>query len=366
MKRLKHPALLLGAALLMAVMLTAIFVGPALAGTHSGVDFAWHGPLNPEAFKKQGVEFVVRYLAGGKGGGKELTKTEADMWSKAGVGVVLVWETYASRATRGYDAGYYDASIAFPQAESLGMPDGKPVYFAVDVDTSGASVDAYFRGVYDWLRKNSSDGQATSRIGIYGGYDPVKHIMRAGYAKYGWQTRAWMYGRGWLPNVMQQHAFGVYIDGVETDVNRVPLDEYGQWTSTRVHSGTEQVDKSARDAAADQKAADESEEKATTTTENKATETTDATATATAPEAETADGKVIEGKVDNKVADEAAEAKTTGTAEADATATATDEKAGDQAAAEKTASSTGIETITSDGRTASGKMIVTHWAGPKK
>lgn len=235
MKKLKLTLAVFSAMLLMAVLLAAFSAAPASAGTlHKGVDFAWHGALDPEAFKAEGVEFVVRYLAGNQYPDKELSQAEADMWSAAGIQVVLVWETTAGRALEGYEAGYKDASMAFPQAHSLGMPEDKPIYFAVDVDTDGPSVRDYFQGVYDWARTNFPDGMATPRIGIYGGYAPVKWIRDAGYAAYGWQTVAWMKGRGWLDNVMQQHTIEVEMAGTNVDLNRVAHEDYGGWISTRV------------------------------------------------------------------------------------------------------------------------------------
>lgn len=240
MKKLKLTLAALCAMLLMAVLLAAFTAAPVSADTiRKGVDFSWHGTLDPEAFKAEGVEFVVRYLAGGQYPEKELTQEEADMWSAAGIQVVVVWETTAGRALEGYEAGYEDASIAFPQAHSLGMPEDKPVYFAVDVDTNGPSVRDYFQGVYDWARTHFADGMATPRIGIYGGYEPVKWIMDAGYAAYGWQTVAWMKGRGWLDNVMQQHTIEVEMAGTNVDLNRVAHNDYGGWISTRVAKAQE-------------------------------------------------------------------------------------------------------------------------------
>lgn len=222
------------AALTIALGISATtFATPALAATEmSGVDFAWHGDLDPQAFKKAGVDFVVRYIAGGIGGSKEITHSEADMWSKAGVGIVLIWETTASRAGQGYDAGYRDASVAYPQAKSMGMPDGRPVYFAVDYDATGAQVRPYFQGIYDWVRAHHSDGQATSRIGVYGGHDIVKYIHDAGFAAYKWQASAWMHGKGWQSDAMQQYAIDKNVAGVSVDLNRVTTADYGVWFST--------------------------------------------------------------------------------------------------------------------------------------
>jgi hypothetical protein len=241
---LKSSIALLAALVLVVVISAAFLAAPAFAsGPSTGVDFAWHGTLDPQTFKDAGADFVVRYLAGGKGSSKEITHYEADMWSKAGVGLVLVWETTATRATQGYNAGYHDASLAYPQAASMGMPDGKPVYFAVDTDATGSQVDPYFHGIYDWARTHFADGRATSRIGVYGGHDVVEYVRDAGYAKYGWQALAWMHGKGWLPDAMQQYGVEKTIGGVDSDLDRVYVEDYGVWFSTCVVKPSKPVTK---------------------------------------------------------------------------------------------------------------------------
>jgi hypothetical protein len=184
------------------------------------------------------------------------------MWSKAGVGIVLVWETTASRAGQGYDAGYRDASIAFPQAKTMGMPDGKPIYFAVDYDADPRAVDPYFKGIYDWARTHFADGQATSRIGVYGGHDVVKYIRDRGYAKYMWQATAWMKGKGWHSEAMQQYGINKTVAGVNVDWNRVTGSDYGVWFSTCIVNPPKPPAREAEDGAAEdaaKKKADEAE-----------------------------------------------------------------------------------------------------------
>ncbi|TDD57870.1 DUF1906 domain-containing protein, partial [Actinomadura rubrisoli] len=112
-----------------------------------GVDYAWGRP-GVAALKRAGVKFVCRYLSHDTTG-KNLTRAEADELSGAGLWLVVVWESAASRALAGRDAGEADAKDAAGQAASLGMPDGRPIYFAVDFDATEeqqGAINAYLDG----------------------------------------------------------------------------------------------------------------------------------------------------------------------------------------------------------------------------
>jgi hypothetical protein len=79
--------------------------------------------------------------------------------SRACIDVVLVFETTADRALAGQPAGTSDAQSASRQAAELGMPHGRPIYFAVDFDATPQQqpvIDAYFRGVVSTLGPGST------------------------------------------------------------------------------------------------------------------------------------------------------------------------------------------------------------------
>lgn len=150
------------------------------------VDYSFARP-DPAALKAAGFETVVRYIsrrAGAKGvSRKDLTKAEAKRLHAAGLGILLVWETTASRAGEGKAAGVADAKAAEAQAAALGYPADLPIFYAVDSDMTAAQVRPYFAGV-----------KSVSKRPVDGSYGGVK-IADAALTDYVWQTQAWSGGR---------------------------------------------------------------------------------------------------------------------------------------------------------------------------
>jgi Domain of unknown function (DUF1906) len=97
-----------------------------------GVDYSWGRP-DPSAIKRAGYLFALRYLAT-PASGKVIDLAERQALHAAGLGVGLVWETYASRPLEGAAAGQMDGVAARAQAKALGFPDGFPIFGAVDSD----------------------------------------------------------------------------------------------------------------------------------------------------------------------------------------------------------------------------------------
>ncbi|GLZ13271.1 hypothetical protein Acsp04_35060 [Actinomadura sp. NBRC 104425] len=187
-----------------------------------GVDYAWGRP-GPAALKKAGATFVCRYLSHDTSG-KNLTRAEADQLSRAGLWLVVVWETTAQRALSGRAGGAADARDAAEQAADCGMPDDRPIYFAVDFDASAsqqAAINAYLDGAASVIGRN--------RVGLYGGYGPVKRALDAGKARWAWQTYAWSGGKWDERAQIQQYSNDHKINGVSVDYDRAMADDYGQW-----------------------------------------------------------------------------------------------------------------------------------------
>ena len=187
-----------------------------------GVDYAWGRP-GVTALEHAGEHFAVRYLSH-DATGKNLTRAEAEELSKAGIALVCVWETSANEALNGYGAGRADAQAAKAEAHACGMPDGRPIYFAVDFDAGSgdqAAINAYLDGAASVLGKGAT--------GIYGGYYPVKRAMDGGHCDWGWQTYAWSAGQ-WYPGAqLQQYSNDHIIGGVGLDFDRSTKPDYGQW-----------------------------------------------------------------------------------------------------------------------------------------
>lgn len=146
------------------------------------VDYSDARP-NPEALRALGYTLVLRYIAGGTSD-KHLTLDEARRLHAAGVQILVIFESTATRAAAGFAAGVYDASSALRAANALGYPVSDPIFFAVDFDAIPAQVRPYFEGVVRVLR---------TRAGVYGGYDITTGL--ADLIKWRWQTKAWSAGR---------------------------------------------------------------------------------------------------------------------------------------------------------------------------
>lgn len=148
-----------------------------------GVDYSvgW-SPALADRIAGGGYKFAVRYI-GTPGRSKSLVLTEIAALRERGIEVVSVFEDREGTALLGHDQGVRDAKRAFADAEKLGMPADRPIYFAVDTDTTLAKVREYFKGL--------STAYPKSRIGVYGGYWIIKGLADEKLVTWLWQTRAW-------------------------------------------------------------------------------------------------------------------------------------------------------------------------------
>lgn len=195
-----------------------------------GLDYS-QGQPRGAAVKGAGYGFVAAYLDNGIPGRTNLTaNTTADMHG-AGVDIVVVWETTATRATGGRDAGVADAKAADAAASAANVA-GHAIYFVVDFDIPDYSptstdpraklgpVAAYFDGVVSVL--------GLARTGGYGGYWAIKRLFDAGLITYGWQTLAWSGGQIDPRIHLLQRLGTVVVDGVECDVDEAKKSDFGQ------------------------------------------------------------------------------------------------------------------------------------------
>ncbi|HYM55795.1 MAG TPA: glycoside hydrolase domain-containing protein, partial [Solirubrobacteraceae bacterium] len=187
-----------------------------------GLDYSTGG-MAPSAVRGVGADFVCRYVST-PGNPKNIGSGEAVEMSRAGIDIVLVFETTAERALAGRGAGAADARSAERQATGVGMPAGRPIYFAVDFDATPqqqAPIDEYFRGVASAL--------GLDRTGAYGGYWVVKRLFDAGLIRWGWQTYAWS-GGNWDPRAqLRQFSNSHTVGGIECDYDHGLGRDFGQW-----------------------------------------------------------------------------------------------------------------------------------------
>jgi hypothetical protein len=173
---------------------------------------------NPAAVRSAGKRFVCRYVST-PGSWKNASKSELAACRKAGLAVVLVWETTATAALAGEAAGRADAKSARAAATGLGFPANRPVYLAVDFDAQPSQmgpVCAYFKGARD---------AGAGPMGVYGG---LRVVTQTGM-HYRWQTLAWS-GGVWDPKAqIQQYAINGSLAGIGVDYDRATQSDYGQW-----------------------------------------------------------------------------------------------------------------------------------------
>jgi glycoside hydrolase-like protein len=188
-----------------------------------GIDYAWSRP-EPSVIAAAGYEFVCRYVSHDTTG-KNLTLAEAVRLSNAGLSLVIVFESTASRMLVGTSAGIADAQFAVAEAAKLGMPPTRPIYFACDFDATPGQqtvINAYLDGVATVIPRE--------RIGMYGGYGPIKRAFDTGKITFGWQTYAWSGGAWDKRAQIQQYSNDQSLGGVKgVDLNRSTTEDYGQW-----------------------------------------------------------------------------------------------------------------------------------------
>ena len=198
--------------------------------THSdptgfGIDYAFTPHPSIIAMKKAGVKFVCRYLSNVDPRSKSATKTlgvsEARKLKRAGLRIVLVFETTAARAGHGRAAGVADARTAKRHARILGAPEHTVLYFAIDYDAAGHDVEAYFRGVSAVL--------PDSRVGAYGGIRPLAYLLDRKLITHAWQTLAWSGGQWERRASLRQYAIERRLAGADVDYNKATASGYGAW-----------------------------------------------------------------------------------------------------------------------------------------
>ena len=195
-----------------------------------GIDYAW-GKLNIAEAKKAGVHFVCRYVST-PGNSKNISRDEAAALHKAGIDIVIVFETIAKRALNGSGAGHVDAISARKQVLAAGLPASTPIYFAVDFDATPQqqpTINAYLKSAAEALGGRSF-------AGVYGGYWVVKRALDAGVVKYGWQTYAWSGGHWDARAHIQQYSNGHHLAGVSCDYDRSMKSDFG--SAYGVHAPT--------------------------------------------------------------------------------------------------------------------------------
>jgi hypothetical protein len=112
------------------------------------------------------------------------------------------------------------------QAAAAGMPSDRPIYFAVDGDTTNFTEDQwepiyrFFTDVHTVI--------GLSRTGVYGGKNTVEHLKYWGLVTWRWQTYAWSEGQ-WADVHIRQYLNGQNVCGGQVDFDQAMKGDYGQW-----------------------------------------------------------------------------------------------------------------------------------------
>lgn len=148
------------------------------------VDYSFARP-DPKEIRRKGYIGAIRYLAPESPAthGKILHPTERDALHEAGLGILLVFESTAKRATEGQAAGEADRKTAEQMAKTLGYPASFPIFYAVDGDYEPAKVEDYFQGI--------TAKPPTHKVGVYGSRRVGECLKQLGLVEFVWQTEAW-------------------------------------------------------------------------------------------------------------------------------------------------------------------------------
>jgi len=153
-----------------------------------GVDTCVRIP-DAQKLKDNGVGFVCRYLVP-EFYDKRVTADEAAGILGAGLGLLLCWETSASRAAEGAKAGATDGEKARKCAEALNVPESTAIYFAVDYLPPQHDYDAI-----EYYLRSAGVACAPYGCGIYGPFAIVEEMVRRIPTLYVWQCCGWSDGK---------------------------------------------------------------------------------------------------------------------------------------------------------------------------
>lgn len=209
-----------------------------------GIDQSW-GYADPKQTAAAGIKVVSMYLSHDPS--KNVTAAKVKAYHRAGIAVLLNWESDAGRPLLGGSAGRADATEAVRQAKQLiadvGYAPGKTlcIYFSCDRDVTAAQIAGpvadYFkaagpivRKVGGWTFKWGVFPRRRFRIGVYGEADVVRYLAAHKITDAEWQTYAWSGGRLDPAADFYQYLNGQRLAGASVDFNHiVHADQLGAW-----------------------------------------------------------------------------------------------------------------------------------------
>lgn len=193
--------------------------------TARGVDYSFSRP-NLDCLRERDFRFVVRYLSASRTSRKNITRNEFEEIRFAGLALVLVYQDGTSDMLKGSAEGKRDAIRARAQALEIGFPPNRPIYFALDQDTSGFDADHW--GACKNYLDAASYVLGVKQVGVYGSYAAIQTLC-PDYAYWGWQTYAWSRGKVSTRAHFRQIRNNVTICGGAVDLNEAYRRDFGQY-----------------------------------------------------------------------------------------------------------------------------------------
>lgn len=179
-----------------------------------------------------GKRFVGRYFGPG-GDWKHATPAECGGLIASGLSLFAMAEGEPTGALGGSANGRAYAQSAAKATRACGMPDDRPIYFAVDFDM----VTGQRNAVSDFLTGAASVVGA-DRVGLYSGYRTISWAQTEGLAAWFHQTYAWSQGK-WSPaSNIEQYSNHQTVCGATVDLDRSKTVDFGQWPHPTESFGT--------------------------------------------------------------------------------------------------------------------------------
>jgi Domain of unknown function (DUF1906) len=189
-----------------------------------GYDCSWDPP-DEQCAAAAGMKFVLRYTQPDDRP-KSLSWAEVERVVAAGMRVITIHQPSGDKGwmLKGYTRGQQAAkdSLVIARGE-CGMDEGRPVYFALDVDPGALSATQWGQ-VRECIRGGKS---VWPDIGLYGGYAAMERCQDL--TPWLWQTYAWSGGLWHPATKLHQYQNGVSFCNGLIDRDRAVATDPGWW-----------------------------------------------------------------------------------------------------------------------------------------
>lgn len=179
-----------------------------------GYDYS-AGPIAPAVLKALGCSVVFRYVST-PGNPKNISRSEYEALTAAGIVVGLVYETTADWMLGGYNAGLTAAASAREQATAVGYPATHPIWYAADLDTAART--GSLTTIVDALHGCADAEGSKTLVRPYGDFDVIEAAYGSGFTG-AWQTVAWSGGLWSAYALVRQTGQTDSAGGVQVDVD---------------------------------------------------------------------------------------------------------------------------------------------------